>query len=75
MRSGSFSFVGKTVSGEPTESNADLFRIPLLREVFQRYPTAWINLDVKEDNDELIRQVGNDGANFAQKFASWRFLI
>ena len=34
-----------------------LLRIPLLKDVFERYPTTPINIDVKENNDELIRQV------------------
>ncbi|XP_066433029.1 lysophospholipase D GDPD1-like [Eleutherodactylus coqui] len=32
-------------------------RIPLLEEVFQRFPNKPINVEVKEDNDELIRKV------------------
>ncbi|CAF4276077.1 unnamed protein product, partial [Rotaria magnacalcarata] len=40
------------------ESEA-LLRIPLLKDVFARYPTIPINIDVKANNDELIRQVAN----------------
>ena len=73
-RNGSFIvIIDTTVSGGFTESNADLFRIPLLKEVFQRYPRVPINIDVKEDNDELIRQVVNDETNFNQRFVSRRF--
>ncbi|UJR32151.1 hypothetical protein I4U23_019618 [Adineta vaga] len=39
------------------ETNSELLRIPLLKDVFERYPTTPINIDVKEDNDELIRQI------------------
>jgi hypothetical protein len=35
----------------------DLLRIPLLNDVFERYPTTPINIDIKQDNDELIKQV------------------
>ncbi|CAM4755265.1 unnamed protein product [Rotaria magnacalcarata] len=38
------------------ESEA-LLRIPLLKDVFARYPTIPINIDVKANNDELIRQI------------------
>lgn len=37
--------------------NQSKSRIPLLEEVFKRYPDLWINLDVKIDNDELIKKV------------------
>ncbi|CAF4400013.1 unnamed protein product, partial [Rotaria magnacalcarata] len=40
------------------ESEA-LLRIPLLKDVFARYPAIPINIDVKANNDELIRQVAN----------------
>ncbi|CAF4469186.1 unnamed protein product [Rotaria sp. Silwood2] len=39
--------------------NSDLLRIPLLKDVFERYPTIPINIDIKENNDELIRQVSD----------------
>ncbi|CAF3621393.1 unnamed protein product [Rotaria sp. Silwood1] len=39
--------------------NNDLLRIPLLKDVFERYPTTPINIDIKENNDELIRQVSD----------------
>jgi hypothetical protein len=39
------------------DNNSELLRIPLLKDVFERYPTTPINIDVKENNDELIRQV------------------
>ncbi|XP_071975633.1 lysophospholipase D GDPD3 [Engystomops pustulosus] len=32
-------------------------RIPLLEEVFQRYPDKPINVEIKEDSDELIKKV------------------
>jgi hypothetical protein len=45
------------VSCDNTPNNKELLRIPLLKDVFERYPTTPINIDVKENNDELIRQV------------------
>ena len=51
------SFLGVTISCADTPKNRELLRIPLLKDVFQRYPTTPINIDIKEDNDELIRQV------------------
>lgn len=41
------------------EVDDELLRIPLLKEVFQRYPTIPINIDVKENNDILIKQVSD----------------
>lgn len=35
----------------------ELLRIPLLKDVFERYPTTPINIDIKENSDELIKQV------------------
>lgn len=32
-------------------------RIPLLEEVFQRFPDKPINVEIKEDNDDLIKKV------------------
>lgn len=32
-------------------------RIPLLREVFERFPNTPINIDLKENDDELIEKV------------------
>lgn len=46
-----------TVSCDNSPENRELLRIPLLKDVFERYPTTPINIDVKENNDELIRQV------------------
>jgi len=46
-----------TVSADNDPRNRDLLRIPLLKDVFERYPTTPINIDVKENNDELIKQV------------------
>ncbi|CAF1044576.1 unnamed protein product [Rotaria sordida] len=40
-------------------NNRDLLRIPLLKDVFERYPTTPINIDIKENNDELIKQVSD----------------
>ncbi|UJR14609.1 hypothetical protein I4U23_001603 [Adineta vaga] len=40
-------------------SNDDLLRIPLLKAVFERYPTTPINIDIKINDDELIKQVSN----------------
>jgi len=31
--------------------------IPLLREVYEQFPEIPINIDIKVDNDELIRKV------------------
>ena len=47
-------FVGVIISSDNSE---DLLRIPLLKDVFERYPTTPINIDVKENNDELIKLV------------------
>lgn len=47
-------FVDVKISDEVDD---ELLRIPLLKEVFQRYPTIPINIDVKENNDILIKQV------------------
>ena len=44
----------------PTDNSPatrDLLRIPLLKDVFERYPTTPINIDIKENSDELIKQV------------------
>jgi hypothetical protein len=40
-----------------SDDNPDLLRIPLLKDVFERYPTTSINIDIKENNDELIKLV------------------
>jgi len=45
------------ISCDNNPKNIELLRIPLLKDVFERYPTTPINIDVKENNDELIRQV------------------
>ncbi len=45
------------ISCDNNSTNKELLRIPLLKDVFQRYPTIPINIDIKENNDELIRQV------------------
>jgi hypothetical protein len=45
------------ISSEDHPDSAELLHIPLLKDVFERYPTTPINIDVKENNDELIRQV------------------
>ncbi|XP_063286925.1 lysophospholipase D GDPD3 [Pelobates fuscus] len=34
-------------------------RMPLLEEVFQRYPDMPINVEIKEDNNELIKKVSD----------------
>ncbi|CAF3000504.1 unnamed protein product [Rotaria socialis] len=39
--------------------DTDLLRIPLLKDVFERYPTTPINIDIKENSDELIKQVSD----------------
>lgn len=48
------------ISGDENSNNGDLLRIPLLKDVFERYPTTPINIDVKENNDELIREVSDE---------------
>jgi len=48
------------ISCDDTSQNRELLRIPLLQDVFKRYPTTPINIDIKENNDELIRQVTNE---------------
>jgi len=50
-------FIDIIISSDNNPENQDLLRIPLLKDVFERYPTTPINIDVKENNDELIRQV------------------
>jgi len=49
-----FFFSGKTFKG-----SGDLRerRIPLLSEVFHQFPTMPINIDIKRDDDKLIREV------------------
>ena len=32
-------------------------KIPLLKEVFENFPQVPVNIDIKVDNDELIRKV------------------
>lgn len=44
------------------ENSSDLThstRIPLLEEIFEKYPDLPINLDIKVDNDELIKKVND----------------
>ena len=50
-------FIGIVISNDKNTNNGDLLRIPSLKEVFERYPTTPINIDIKENNDELIRKV------------------
>ena len=50
-------FADTTIKSEIGAKNGDLLRIPLLKDVFERYPTTPINIDIKENNDELIKQV------------------
>ncbi|XP_015176209.1 PREDICTED: glycerophosphodiester phosphodiesterase domain-containing protein 1-like [Polistes dominula] len=38
-------------------ANEDERRFPLLREVFEEFPTIPINIDIKINNDELIKRV------------------
>lgn len=45
------------VSSDNHPSDSELLRIPLLKDVFERYPTTPINIDIKVDNDDLIKQV------------------
>ncbi len=49
--------IDTTISCDNNATNKVLLQIPLLKDVFERYPTTPINIDVKENNDELIRQV------------------
>ncbi|CAF0766022.1 unnamed protein product [Adineta ricciae] len=46
-----------TITCDDVTKTDGLLRIPLLKDVFERYPTTPINIDVKENNDELIRQI------------------
>ena len=39
------------------ENSSESRRIPLLEEVFREFPNMPINLDIKINNDELIRKV------------------
>lgn len=53
---------GKEQMGFEYVSNNDTpeaRKIPLLEEIFHKYPSLPINLDVKVDNDELIEKVNN----------------
>ena len=50
-------FIDVIVSSDNDLKSQDLLRIPLLKDVFERYPTIPINIDIKENNDELIKQV------------------
>ncbi|CAF2594784.1 unnamed protein product [Rotaria sp. Silwood2] len=49
--------IGTVISCDNNPTNEELLRIPLLKDVFERYPKIPINIDVKENNDELIRQI------------------
>ena len=51
--------IGTVISCDNNPTNEELLRIPLLKDVFERYPTVPINIDIKENNDELIKQVLN----------------
>lgn len=46
-----------TITSDSSAKSRELLRIPLLKDVFERYPTTPINIDIKENNDELIKQV------------------
>jgi len=50
-------FIDIIISSDNNSENRSLLRIPLLKDVFERYPTTPINIDIKENNDELIKQV------------------
>jgi hypothetical protein len=43
-------YAGHTVTGTDR-------RIPLLREVYEQFPGVPVNVDIKVDDDELIRKV------------------
>jgi len=45
------------VNGEHAIDPNDSKRIPLLEEIFERFPHMPINIDIKFDNDELIKKV------------------
>ncbi|CAF3635792.1 unnamed protein product [Rotaria socialis] len=45
------------ISCDKNPESEALLRIPLLKDVFARYPTIPINIDVKANNDELIQQI------------------
>ncbi len=49
--------IGISISDDGNPNSKDFLRIPLLKDVFERYPTTPINIDIKENNDELIKQV------------------
>lgn len=40
-------------------ANEDERRFPLLREVFEAFPNIPINIDIKINNDELIKEVSD----------------
>ena len=50
-------FADSTITSDSSAKSRELLRIPLLKDVFDRYPTTPINIDIKENNDELIKQV------------------
>jgi hypothetical protein len=58
------------ISDDDNSNSKELLRIPLLKDVFERYPTIPINIDIKENNDELIKQVKHirDFQNIELKF-------
>ena len=63
--------VDLTISCDNNPSNSDLLRIPLLKDVFARYPTTPINIDIKVNDDELIKQVtqrGNESSTHSFAF-------
>ena len=48
----------KNISGWETNGGQDR-KIPLLKDVFEKFPQLPINIDLKINNDELIHKVSN----------------
>lgn len=61
------------ISCDNKPENKELLRIPLLKDVFERYPTTPINIDVKENDGELIRQVirAFERITFGETLSKW----
>jgi hypothetical protein len=61
------------ISCDNNPENKELLRIPLLKDVFERYPTTPINIDVKENDNELIQQVirAFERITFGETLSKW----
>ena len=52
-----FGLIDVIISSDDNPNSKEFLRIPLLKDIFERYPTTPINIDIKENNDELIKEV------------------